>query len=345
MRWDDGLAELLRYENVAWYEDGQVRILDRRVYPRELRFEICKTHVEVRDAIRNMVTQSAGPYTACGMAMALAAYEARNLCKNEKKEFLKRAAFTISHARPTTVARMEKVARACLEVGLRAIDEGKDAIQAIFNRTLNSLENRYRTMQKVGDNLASLMDQNSIIMTQCYGETIVGTMLRAARQRGLSPKFIIPETRPYLQGARLTASVISDMGFDHILISDNMAAWAMDYYGVNIFTSAADTITREGYVINKVGTLGLAILAKNFSIPYYVTGILDDKTIDGVKIEFRNQEEVKCHAGILMTKKEIKAVYPAFDITGPDFVSAYVTEIGVLQKEDFKNYNYGIEFY
>jgi len=80
IREDKDLAFMLQYENVAWYENGQVRILDRRVYPRDVKFVICNHHKEVAQAITDMVTQSAGPYTAAGMGMALAAYEARNIC-------------------------------------------------------------------------------------------------------------------------------------------------------------------------------------------------------------------------------------------------------------------------
>ena len=81
-RADNGLAFMLRYENIAWYEDGKVRILDRRVYPRKVEFVVCNTHQEVTQAIRDMVTQSAGPYTAAAMGMALAAYECRNMTED-----------------------------------------------------------------------------------------------------------------------------------------------------------------------------------------------------------------------------------------------------------------------
>ena len=101
-RADKDLAFLLRYENVAWFEDGEVRILDRRTYPAKVEFVTCRTHQEVARAITDMVTQSAGPYTAAPMGMALAAWECRGKSANEQMEYLKKAAYTISHARPTT---------------------------------------------------------------------------------------------------------------------------------------------------------------------------------------------------------------------------------------------------
>ena len=101
-RADQGLAFMLQYENVAWYDAGAVRILDRRVYPGRIEFVTCRTHVEVMQAIRNMVTQSAGPYTAAGMGMALAAWECREKAKEEQLAFLEQAASCIANARPTT---------------------------------------------------------------------------------------------------------------------------------------------------------------------------------------------------------------------------------------------------
>jgi len=92
IRKDEGLAFMLRYENVAWYEDGKVRILDRRVYPTKVEYVTCLTHEEVAQAIHDMVTQSAGPYTAAGMGMALAAYECRNMNSKDMWEYLKKAA-------------------------------------------------------------------------------------------------------------------------------------------------------------------------------------------------------------------------------------------------------------
>lgn len=102
-RADEGMGFLLRYENVAWYEDGVVRILDRRIYPVKIEFVVCRRHEEVAKAIADMVTQSGGPYTAAAMGMALAAYEAGELSGEALVEYMDQAAYTLSHARPTTV--------------------------------------------------------------------------------------------------------------------------------------------------------------------------------------------------------------------------------------------------
>ena len=109
---------LLQYENVAWYDNGKVRILDRRVYPTEVRFVDCFTYQEVVKAIADMVTQSAGPYTAAAMGMALAAYECRNQTAEAQVKYLEQASYTISHARPTTVARMQIITEGCLAAAI-----------------------------------------------------------------------------------------------------------------------------------------------------------------------------------------------------------------------------------
>ena len=139
-RADHGLAFLLQFENVAWYQDGAVRILDRRVYPMETRFVICRTHGEVAQAIADMVTQSAGPYYAAAHGMTLAAYECRNL--RDPMAFLTRAAYTLSHARPTTASRMEAITGAALQEAKRALDSGRDLVDALQNFAVGMMETR-----------------------------------------------------------------------------------------------------------------------------------------------------------------------------------------------------------
>ena len=331
IRYDQNLAFMLQYENVAWFEDGKVRILDRRIYPTEVKFVVCESYREVADAIRDMVTQSAGPYTAAGMGMALAGYEVRNETKEKQIEFLKKASFEISHARPTTANRMSQITENAFKVMLEALDEGKSTSEVAFNATIDSLNRRYSIMEKVGENLASLFPNGGKILTQCFGETIVGMMLRAARKNNNDVKIFCAETRPYLQGARLTASCAYDMGFDTTIITDNMVAYAMENKGIDLFTSAADTIARDGYIANKIGTYQIAILAKYFKIPYYVTGIpdKDKKTKNDIIIEERDPSLVLNFRGIKVAKDGVKAIYPSFDVTPPHLISGVVTDKGV----------------
>ncbi|WP_422485987.1 S-methyl-5-thioribose-1-phosphate isomerase [Gudongella sp. DL1XJH-153] len=339
-RQDRDLAFMLQYENVAWYEDGKVRILDRRVYPTTVKYEVCKNHQEVAKAIADMVTQSAGPYTAAGMGMALAAFEARDLKEESQLEYLRKAADTLSTARPTTTKRMRIIVDGCLEVAERALKEGSKADQAIFFHTVDHTDNRYRRIGKVAVNLVDLFPDKGTIMTQCFGETIVGLMLREAKERNKEIKVICPETRPYFQGARLTASVAQDQGFDTTVITDNMAAYVMEKKKVDIFTSAADAICLDGHVVNKIGTYQIAIVAKYLGIPYFVTGIPDKghETIDTVTIEERDPDFVLQAMGVRTAMEGVKGYYPSFDATPPHLVSGVVTDRGIFSAYDLHRY-------
>lgn len=339
-RQDRDLAFMLQYENVAWYEDGKVRILDRRVYPTTVRYEVCNDHRQVAKAITDMVTQSAGPYTAAGMGMALAAYEARSKNEQEQLDYLKDAADTIATARPTTTKRMRIIVDDCLEVGERALKEGKKVDEAIFLHTVDHTENRYRRIGKVAVNLVDLFPDKGSIMTQCFGETIVGLMLREAKNRNKDIKVICPETRPYFQGARLTASVAQDQGFDTTVITDNMPAYVMEKKKVDLFTSAADAICLDGHIVNKIGTYQIAIVAKHLGIPYFVTGIPDKghDAIDTVTIEERDPDFVLQAMGVRTAMEGVKGYYPSFDITPPHLVSGVVTDRGIFSAYDLHRY-------
>ena len=339
-RRDQGLAFMLRYENVAWYSKGEVKILDRRIYPSKVEYVRCKTHKEVAGAIKDMVTQSAGPFTAASMGMALAAYEARDLGEENKVKFLEEAAFTLSHARPTTANRMVQITDGCIEVAKRAIDEGKAVDNAIFDYTIESLNRRYRIMEEVAENLVKMFPEKANIMTQCFGETIVGMMLRVAKAQGKEVKLFVPETRPYFQGARLTASVGQDQGVDTTVITDNMVSFVMKNKGIDIFTSAADVICLDGHITNKIGTYQMAISAKYHGIPYFVTGIpdKDHREVSSVEIEERDPAQVLEARGIKNTMEGVKGYYPSFDITPPHLISGVVTDKRIYSPYDVGAY-------
>lgn len=339
-RQDKGLAFMLQYENVAWYDAGEVRILDRRVYPTKVEFVTCKTHREVTQAIADMVTQSAGPYTAAAMGMALAAYECRDKSAADQLAYLADASETISHARPTTVSRMRIITEGCLAAARRAVEGGYDAAQAVVEHTVAANDLRYSKMYRTANYLADMFPDDGAVMTQCFGETIVGMMLKVCRERGKRIRVFCPETRPYFQGARLTATVCRDMGFDVTVITDNMPATVMQNECIDVFTSAADAICLDGYVVNKVGTFQIAIVAKYMGVPYFVTGAPDPghPTIDTVSIEMRDPEFVLQAMGVRTAAEGVKGYYPSFDITPPHLVSGVVTDAGIYSPYDLQRY-------
>ena len=339
-RADKNLAFMLQYENIAWYENGKVRILDRRIYPTKVEFVECTTHQEVTKAITDMVTQSAGPYTAAAMGMALAAYECRNMNEAAQKDYLRKAAYTISHARPSTVDRMVRICEGCYQVAEIALASGIDVPQAIVDHTVRTNNDRYNKIKKIAKHLVDMFPQNGKVLTQCFGETIVGQMLAEARERGNDLKIYCAETRPYFQGARLTASVAKDMGFDVTLITDNMPAYAIQNEKIDVFTSAADVICQDGHVVNKVGTFQIAIVAKYMGIPYFVTGAPDKghPTVESTHIEMRDPDFVLQAMGVRTAMEGVKGYYPSFDITPPHLVSGVVTDAGIYSPYDLRRY-------
>ncbi len=342
-RADEGVGFLLRYENVAWYEDGAVRILDRRIYPVRVEYVTCRRHEEVAQAIADMVTQSGGPYLAAAMGMALAAYEAKDLPEADLLAHLDKAAYNLSHARPTTMAKMIRVTERAMNAAKAALAEGKtgsDLVEALRENAVNQINENYIRYTTIGKLLADKIPQNGTIMTQCFAETVIGTMLRECRERGNAIKVICPETRPYFQGARLTASVACDMGFDVTVISDNMPGYTMKEKHVDLFTSAADVITVDGHVINKVGTFQIALAARYWGIPYYVTGSPNPSHPDmsSVVIEERDPLLVMDAMGTRTTMEGVKGYYPAFDVTPPKLCDGVITEKGVFSPFDLKRY-------
>lgn len=339
-RYDLGMPFLLKYENVARYSEGVVRILDRRVYPKEVSFVTCRTYQEVAEAIRNLVTQSAGPYTALGMGMALANFQAKNLGKAAREDFLREASASLASSRPTQRARYEKICDRLLKLSLSALERGEDPVQRVMEDNLASLNRRYRIMTQVAQNLLDLIPEGGSILTQCYGETVIGGLIKLAKEEGKTFKVYCAETRPFMQGARLTASCFVEEGFDTTILADNMVAAAFDRGLIDLFTSAADCICEDGSVVNKVGTLQIAILAKYFERPYYVTGIPDAgiRDLSQVEIEQKDPEEVLSFQGIRYTPKGAKAIYPAFDKTPASLVNKIITDKGVFSPENLKAY-------
>lgn len=350
-REDEGLAFLLKYENIAWYEKGAVRILDRRIYPVKTEFVTCTDYKEVAQAIRDMVTQSAGPYLAAAMGMALAAYQAVHASANASAKnagtasicaYCEKAAYDLSHARPTTVEQMKSIVEGSLNVikkyaGTASADE---IVQAAFEYAFNYVNGNYKKYAVIGAHTADLIPQNGIVITQCFADTVTGTMLRSCRESGKNVRIICAETRPYFQGSRLTASVACDMGFPVTVITDNMCAFTMKTKNVDLFTSASDVITIDGHIVNKVGTFQMALAARYYGIPYYVTGTPDSKHADlsTVTIEERDGDAVLKAWDAKITMDGVKGYYPAFDITPPELCSGVVTDLGVYDPHRLADY-------
>ena len=335
---DDGLGFILRYENIAWYQDGVVKILDRRVYPRKVEFVVCKNYNEVAQAIADMVTQSGGPWMAAQQAMVMTAYQVQDKPVEEAKAILREAIHSLTHARPTTSERMVADMGKVLDNAEAALERGEAVGLSTEKYVRKSVDRIYERSRKIGENVVDLLPDKVTILTQCFAEWLIGFTLLVCQERGKDVSLICPETRPYLQGARLTASVAHDMGVPVTVVTDNMPGYLLSKGIPDAFICAADVVTLDGHVVNKIGTYQIALAAHANNIPFYVTSTpsADNPTIDTVTIEERNPEDVLHAMGVRTAMDGVQGYYPAFDITPPNLVSAVVTAKGVFSPYDLE---------
>ena len=237
---------------------------------------------------------------------------------------------------------MKKITDDCLRVARAALCTGHDAAQAVFEHTLYECNRRYGQARAIAGYFADLLPNHTGLLTQCFAESNIGFIFKEIAARNMDIKIFCPETRPFLQGARLTASVAYEQGMDVTLITDNMPAALMQQSKIQTFTAAADAICMDGNVINKVGTLGIALCAKHFGVPVYITGNPDlmHPGACGIEIELRNPEEVLYTQGVRSAMDGVLGYYPAFDITPPCFITGIITDKGVFSPEDLAQYQH-----
>ena len=332
MEIDRDLPFLIQAENVARYEAGHVIILDRRKYPQEIKFVDCAGYREVVQAIFDMVTQSYGPWLAAAYGMVSAAHEMKKQSNEQARAGLISAAHTLAHARPTTSGGQKRHIEKILSICLDALEKGEDIEEKSLSYVQGICEKRYREDQIIGKYAASLLPDKARLLTQCFAETLIGFTLLEATRAGNHISLYCPETRPFLQGARLTASISIDLGIPTTVITDNMPAYLMSRGKVDVFACAADVITLDGYVVNKVGTFQIALAAHYHHIPFYALRdpSIDNPTIASVEIEERDPFESISVFGKRTTKDGVSGWYPAFDITPPHLVSAIISSKGIF---------------
>lgn len=334
------LPFLIRPENTARYEDGEVLILDRRVYPFETKFVRCKTYRDVAQAIKDMVTQSGGPPFCAGYAMAQAAREAAGKSREGILEELERAAKCLVATRPTNNS-IVLITEKMLEVGREVVCEGQDVEDALVKAVDAEFEARHKRGLAIGEHGSSLLVDGDSILNHCWAESGIVYTAYVALKQGKRLKAYCSETRPYLQGARLTADALCDMGIETTVITDNMPAYLMSKGMISKFFTGADRVTMDGSVINKIGTFQIALCAHHFGIPFFAFCDGPDPkapTADDVIIEERDPDEVLECLGQRTATPKAKGYYPAFDVTPPGFVSAIVTDCGVFTPYSMVNY-------
>lgn len=323
--------------------DG-VHILDRRCFPFERRWVRCATAEEVARAIEDMVTQSSGPYFAALYAMVLAARDAAHLPPVEARAAMVAAGERLVASRPTN-NHLRKAVDAVLAEVDRAGAVAGDELVAAAAAGARAGDERYRARSRaLGEHTARLLPDGARVLTHCWADAYLIETVAAADRMGKRLSFHCTETRPYLQGARLTAETLAEMGVDTTLITDGMGAAVMSEGRVDVLLTAADRVTMDGHVVNKVGTLGLAVAAHAFGVPFLAQVQAPDRaapTAADVPIEHRDGAEVLRTLGRRTASDRVRGHYPAFDVTPPRFVTTVVTDRGPLPPGALADYYRG----
>ena len=315
---------------VGWRR-GRVRVLDQRVLPQKVRFLDCATVAELCDAITTLAVRGAPALGATGAyGVALAAHTMRTARQ------VRAAAQKVASARPTAVN-----LRWGVEQALAAFEESGAA--GALERAQRIAEEDIARNRALGAHGAHVVPEHAKVLTHCNAGALAcvgyGTALgviRGAVEAGKDVSVWVDETRPVLQGARLTAWELERLGIDATLIADAVAASLMARDEVDIVVVGADRIAANGDVANKIGTYGLAVLARHHGVPFYVaapTSTIDLATPggDAIEIEERDGAEVRGVNGIAVALPTTAAHNPAFDVTPARLVTGIVTEVGIAR--------------
>jgi methylthioribose-1-phosphate isomerase len=329
------------FKTIEW-KDDRVVMIDQTKLPREESYVECMTYEDVADAIKRMVIRGAPAIgVAAGMGIALGAIKIRTTDRDEFITGVRRIADVILGTRPTAVNLSWAVKRM-----LALLAEGRGDVEEMKSRLAGEarymLEEDISICRRIGKSGAPLIKDNSTVLTHCNAGALAtggyGTALgviRAAVEEGKKIKVIATETRPFLQGARLTAWELDRDGIPVSLITDSMAGYVMSRGMVDAVVVGADRIAANGDVANKIGTYTISVLAKTHDIPFYVAAPISTIDFDcpgggAIPIEERNPDEVTHISGVRIAP-EVGVFNPAFDITPNGNVTSIVTEKGAVK--------------
>ncbi len=328
------LALLADRFNTLWMEDGKVHMLNRRKYPFVIEYVTCSNLEEVAECIENMTIQGAPPLAyAAGLALSMLAHEHEMDSEQKFFEAFEAGIDRLMHTRPTGWD-LGYVMNGCREVAKSSYDFGRDVAEEIRKYVYVQIEDGNRIARDTGRYAADLIRDGARIQTICFAGAALAYMLYFAAEDGKDIELFASETRPYLQGARLTAQSCVEMGIPVTVITDNMPGYLMESGKTNVFVSTADKITMDGYIANKIGTYQIAMAAFDNDIPYYLLGyngpVKGSYGPSSLKIEERSPEEVLHCLGQRTSVDGVNGYYPAFDITSPRYISAVATDRGIF---------------
>ena len=332
-------------KTIRW-DDDRIVIIDQSRLPLETAYISLDTCDQVWEAIRRLKVRGA---PAIGLTAAFGVYLAARASKaTEVEELLSdidRAAKYLATARPTAVnlfwalRRMQK----CARQKAAAIPDVETVKAALLAEAQSMIQEDNAVCLSIGYHGLTLLRPGMNLLTHCnaggLGTAQWGTALAPiylAHEQGYSLRVYVDETRPVLQGARLTAWELQQAGVHAVLICDNMAGFLMQRGRIDAIIVGTDRVTANGDVVNKIGTYSLAVLARHHGIPFYVAAprsSIDLETSKGemVTIEERDADEITSAFGVRTAPQDIEVYNPAFDVTPAELVTAMITEVGILR--------------
>lgn len=326
------------------YKDGVLKFLDQRKLPLEVVYEEQKNEDDVFESIRELKVRGApaiGIAAAFGLVIAMKEYIHENV-EVFKFQIVRMGSY-LNSSRPTAVNlswAINRMISVCTNYSGKDSNELWNLIEQEAYNIYNEDKNICSAIGRYGNELIS---DNMGILTHCNAGALAvsefGTALApiyTAADSGKNIRVYADETRPLLQGARLTAWELMQSGVDVTLICDNMAGFVMSQKKVDLVITGCDRVALNGDTANKIGTLSVAILAKYYNIPFYIacpSSTFDEKTSDGSKIviEERDPYEVTHFGGTQTAPDNVKVYNPAFDVTPNELITGFITEYGIIK--------------
>jgi methylthioribose-1-phosphate isomerase len=337
--------------NTVLWEDGVLKLIDQRALPFAEKYLYIKDYRETADAIFTLAVRGAPAIgVAAAFAVVLAANEFRKVGKKDFFQDVDRAISDLAGARPTAVNLFWALARMRSILNSHRDEDPEVVTRELEGEAISIYNDDISINARLSENGSELIKNGYGILTHCntgalatagrYG-TALG-VIRWAHKSGKKIHVYVDETRPVLQGARLTTWELSRYGIPMTLITDNMAGYVMSLGRVNAIFVGADRITLNGDTANKIGTFSLSVLAKSMGIPFYVVAPLstvDEEIIEGksIKIEQRDSREVTEIEGVKIAPDGLDVFNPAFDVTPYQNITAIVTEAKVVRPPFYKN--------
>jgi methylthioribose-1-phosphate isomerase len=333
----------MKFKTIEWKDDG-VRILDQRRLPDEVRYLDCKDPSAVAKAIKTMAIRGAPAIgVAAAMGIALAGQKIRVRRPEIFRKEIEKVCDRMGQTRPTAVNLFWAINRMKVilaQVGVYGVEQTKTRL---IEQALLIHKDDIRVNKKIGEHGKKLIKNGDRILTHCnagalatagYG-TALG-VLYAAWSEGKRFQVYADETRPMLQGIRLTAWELTQANIPVTVLTDNMSGWLMKQGRIDLIMVGADRIAKNGDVANKIGTYSLAILANHHHIPFYVaapTSTIDIQLASGeeIRIEERAVEEVTHIRGRRIAPPKAKIFNPAFDVTPHSLIQGIITEKGLIR--------------